>query len=255
MKKKVFLTAALLCAFSLASFAQLTTGEPSAKKIRTGNRAQAGDFGLYIGFPINNYVDDIKYGDLVPFPIVNLKFFALDQLEVRASIDAKAYSQKAMGKLMTTDKKLGEGQSSGHFLVLPGVAWHFAKSNIVDVYAGAELPIGWSGAKQKMVDETADSEAIVAKNACSLGIGAFIGLQFFIANLPVALGVEYGLSSQFDLGLKYKNTMTSAGTTQVFYTSDINGSLVTPANQFEKLEAKRGNLGQQVRLTLSYYFK
>ena len=60
MKKKVFLTAALLCAFSLASFAQLTTGEPSAKKIRTGNRAQAGDFGLYIGFPINNYVDDIK---------------------------------------------------------------------------------------------------------------------------------------------------------------------------------------------------
>ena len=141
MKKKVFLTAALLCAFSLASFAQLTTGEPSAKKIRTGNRAQAGDFGLYIGFPINNYVDDIKYGDLVPFPIVNLKFFALDQLEVRASIDAKAYSQKAMGKLMTTDKKLGEGQSSGHFLVLPGVAWHFAKSNIVDVYAGAELPI------------------------------------------------------------------------------------------------------------------
>lgn len=168
MKKKVFLTAALLCAFSLASFAQLTTGEPSAKKIRTGNRAQAGDFGLYIGFPINNYVDDIKYGDLVPFPIVNLKFFALDQLEVRASIDAKAYSQKAMGKLMTTDKKLGEGQSSGHFLVLPGVAWHFAKSNIVDVYAGAELPIGWSGAKQKMIDETADSEAIVAKNACTL---------------------------------------------------------------------------------------
>ena len=121
MKKKVFLTAALLCAFSLASFAQLTTGEPSAKKIRTGNRAQAGDFGLYIGFPINNYVDDIKYGDLVPFPIVNLKFFALDQLEVRASIDAKAYSQKAMGKLMTTEKKLGEGQSSGHFLVLPGI--------------------------------------------------------------------------------------------------------------------------------------
>lgn len=53
MKKKVFLTAALLCAFSLASFAQLTTGEPSAKKIRTGNRAQAGDFGLYIGLPIN----------------------------------------------------------------------------------------------------------------------------------------------------------------------------------------------------------
>lgn len=109
--------------------------------------------------------------------------------------------------------------------------------------------------KQKMVDETADSEAIVAKNACSIGVGAFVGLQFYIANLPVALGVEYGLSSQFDLGLKYKNTMTSAGTTQVFYTSDINGSLVTPANYFEKLQAKRGNLGQQVRLTLSYYFK
>ena len=245
----------LLCAFSVASFAQLTTGESSSKKIRMGNRPEAGDFGLFIGIPVNNFVDNIEYGDIVPFPIVNLKYYATDQLEVRASIDAKAYSAKVMGRQTANEKKFGDASSTGHFLILPGAAWHFAKSNIIDVYAGAELPIGWSGAKQRMVDESADMEESVTKNACSLGIGAFIGLQVFIANLPVALGVEYGLSSQFDLGLKYKNKTTTAGNTQVFYTPDLTDTSIPSSTQFSSLHAKRGNLGQQVRLTLSYYFK
>ena len=46
---------ALLGLGTVDSFAQLTTGKPSAKVIRTGNRAQAGDFGLYVGATSNMF--------------------------------------------------------------------------------------------------------------------------------------------------------------------------------------------------------
>ena len=49
MKTKLFLSFAILCllqGMSVPAFAQITTGKPSSKVIRTGNRAEAGDFGL-----------------------------------------------------------------------------------------------------------------------------------------------------------------------------------------------------------------
>ena len=58
MKKKIIMIAMLLCALSTAAMAQITTGEPSAKKIRTGNRPEAGDFGLFIGTSVNAFVSE-----------------------------------------------------------------------------------------------------------------------------------------------------------------------------------------------------
>lgn len=258
MKKKIIMILVLMCAFSAASFAQLTTGEPSAKKIRTGNRPEAGDFGLFVGVSVNDFYQAVQYGSLVPMPIVNLKYYATDHIEVRASIDAYAYNEKAFGKIKTTGdekKKLGAREANGQFLLVPGVAYHFGNMNILDVYAGAELPLGWTGYKVKNVDESSDMLAVASKNAFTIGVGAFIGLQAFIANLPIAIGVEYGLSSQFDLGLRYKNKVTSAGNTQVSYKLDDTLAGVPTSQEFTNLKARRGNLGQQVRLTFSYYFK
>ena len=48
MKKLTFVLAALLAVST--AFAQISTGEPNSSVIpRTGNRPQAGDFGLYLG--------------------------------------------------------------------------------------------------------------------------------------------------------------------------------------------------------------
>lgn len=249
MKKKIFMILALMCAFSAASFAQLTTGEPSAKKIRTGNRPEAGDYGLFIGASVNSFSNAAEYAN----PIVNLKYYSTDNLELRASIDANAYNERAFGKSLDEGTKYGAREADGQLLLVPGVAYHFGNMNILDVYAGAELPLGWTGYKAKHVE--GDFSSISSKNAFTVGIGAFIGLQAFIANLPVAVGIEYGLSSQFDLGLKYKNTVKSGGQTEVSYELDESIAGISSSQEFSKLNARRGNLGQQVRIVFSYYFK
>lgn len=127
--------------------------------------------------------------------------------------------------------------------------------NIFDVYAGAEIPLGWTGDKMRSIDEASDVTSTTTKNAFTFGIDAFIGLQAFIANLPIAIGIEYGIGSQFDFGLKYKTSVTNAGDTQVTYTPSETLAGISRSTEFKKLQARRGNLSQQVRLTFSYYFK
>ena len=46
--KKIFLLLALCCGV-VAVDAQITTGQNTSKVVRTGNRAQEGNFGLYLG--------------------------------------------------------------------------------------------------------------------------------------------------------------------------------------------------------------
>lgn len=256
MKRKILLILVLLCTASAMSFAQLTTGEPSAKKIRIGNRPQAGDFGLFIGTVFNDYKDAIVYNSLIPMPILNFKYYVTNHLEARVGVDANAFNEKALGKFDNggTDMKLGEAEGYGQFLVLPGVAYHFGNMNILDIYAGAEIPLGWSGRKQKQVDQANDMETLNISNAFTIGVDAFIGIQAFIANLPLAIGVEYGLGSQLDLGLKTKTKVTTAGNTQTTYSPNVNIGGFN-STQFKTLKAQRGNLSQQVRFTLSYYFK
>jgi hypothetical protein len=68
-------------------------------------------------------------------------------------------------------------------------------------------------------------------------LGAFVGLQAYVANLPLAVGVEYGISS-----LK---TISS-------------NKYVTDEEQEYKPERRKDNtwnVGHQARLTLTYFFK
>lgn len=254
MTKKLIIILVMMCAFAAPSFAQLSTGKTSAKKIRTGNRPEAGDFGLFVGASFKDFKDAIQSESAIPVPIVNLKYYTSDEFELRASIDVNAYNEKAFGKLESEGGKDGGArQANGQFLFVPGGAYHFSDRNILDVYAGFELPLGWTSDKVKEVN--GDMVSTTSKSAFTIGLGAFVGLQAFVADLPVAIGLEYGFSSQFDLGLKYKNAVTTGGQTQVSYTPSDYFSGVSPYEQFSSLSARRGNLGQQVRIIISYYFQ
>lgn len=85
-----------------------------------------------------------------------------------------------------------------------------------------------------------------------------MGLQAFIADLPIALGFEYGIFSRFDLGLKYKSVVTTGNKTQTSYRLDpslFKNLQIGYYDTYSKLNARRGEIGSQFRLTLSYYFK
>lgn len=252
----------LVIPFLLASadtFAQLTTGEPSASVIRTGNRAQAGDFGIYIGAKTSMFKDlfdsDVS---IKAIPLLNFKYMYTDHIEFRAGLDfySKTNTLKGdafNGSSMSSTANVKNVSTSTDFMVYPGVAYHFNKLNIFDVYVGAELPIGGNGSSVKVAEESYSTK--VTKRSFVIGLGAFIGIQAYLGRLPLALGVEYGLSSQLDTGLKYKNELTAEGHTQTYYTVDTSAFEDKSGTQYDTLKAQKGELGHQIRLTFTYYFK
>lgn len=78
--------------------AQITTGEPASKVIRTGNRAQAGESGFYAGASTtmfrNIFDGDV---DIVPLPLLNLKYMATDNFEIRVGLETYRLNEQLGG--------------------------------------------------------------------------------------------------------------------------------------------------------------
>ena len=251
MKTKVLFLAFLIALGSAVSaHAQLTTGVSTSKVIRTGNRAEAGDYGIYAGATLS--LGD----DIAPLPIINFKYMSTDNFEMRIGLEASRVKEKLIGDVRegenTTVKDDHKYGQSG-LMVYPGIAYHFSNLNILDVYIGAELPLGWDSSTK--LSTGAEYTSKITKRSLVLGLGAFIGLQAYIADLPIALGVEYGLSSRLDAGLKYKSEYTTNNKTTVSYSATNDFKHINSSNNYDNLKARKGEIGSQIRLTLSYYFK
>ena len=222
--KKIFLLLALCCGI-VAADAQITTGQSTSKVIRTGNRAKAGNLGLYLGATTDMFkkLTD-KDINLSALPLINLKYMGTDELEYRIGIE---WWKTSVNEDRNGDNKTWEKS----YMFYPGVAYHFNNKNLLDVYVGGELPFGFGSTGYDY--GSSDGSATNFK----VGLGAFIGLQAYVANLPVALGVEYGVSclhNSVSDGTLSKDGMT------ISYNEDVDTS--------------RFNLGHQARFTLTYYF-
>ena len=70
------------------------------------------------------------------------------------------------------------------------------------------------------------------------GLGAFIGLQAYVCNLPLAVGLEYGISTMY-------NTVSDGTITS-------NGMTIEGVTDYDH---KKWTLGNQARFTITYFFK
>ena len=242
--KKVVLIALALCMGFVTVNAQITTGENSAQVIRTGNRAEAGDFGLYLGASSSIFKNLMNVTDasVEALPLINFKYMMNDNLEARIGLEW--WTVSGIGKTSGEDKggdfeTKSKAKESRKYLT-PGIAYHFNSTNLLDVYVGAELPFGWGGTTTinyaDLNGKDFDVDDKTKENAFKIGLGAFVGLQAYIANLPLAIGVEYGISSMKDI---------SSSTT------------VTDEKQEYKTKGSNADwkVGNQARLTLTYFFK
>ena len=271
MKKILF--SALMACFALTASAQISEGAPSAKKYTTGNRPTKGTFGLYVGAETDLFQDKLGTVDgpnIQILPIVNLKYMATDNFELRVGMrfwkqreslsgtieadeDAGLVKETVSNKWVTSDNQ-----------IRPGFAYHFTKSNLLDVYAGLEGMIGW---RRNNIDlQSAEVDGVKGyANARSrniqFGANAFIGLQAFIARLPLALGLEYGVGTTWDGALKTR-TSTKVGDNDAVVKYTVDPTQFTNANivssqgvaAWDGLKARKGQWGSQIRVTLSYYF-
>lgn len=223
LMRKVILLMALCLGFTAAN-AQISTGRNSSKVIRTGNRAQAGDFGLYVGATTDMFKKLTKDNiHLEALPLINFKYMSTNNLEWRVGLEWWRSSEST--ETEARDNKVVEK----NYMFYPGLAYHVNNQNLLDVYFGAELPFGFGGNSLEAGDY--DESASEFK----IGLGGFVGLQAYIANLPLALGVEYGISA-----LNHSVSDGRATNDGLTIQKDVD------SNKFK--------LGQQVRITLSYYF-
>ena len=228
-----------------------------------------GTFGLYVGAESNLFNDRPNTGFHV-LPIVNLKYMATDNLELRMGMKFWKQRESLYGKIdadestgMTAEKADNKWvEADNQFR--PGFAYHFTKSNLLDVYAGIEGIIGWR--RNNITLESTEyldvkSYTNVRNRNIQFGASAFIGLQAFIARLPLALGLEYGVSTMWDGALKTRTSTKNGDNDAIIkYTADaaqltnVNIASQQGATAWDGLKARKGAWGSQIRLTLSYYF-
>ena len=244
----------LLLIGSAPIMAQISEGEPYSRTIKTGNRPGDGDWGIFIGPSLNEIgamIDsEISWGGL---PLVNVKHYLSDEIELRCGIQMSRYIYKEVGDLIIEDGKTWDVKfksAENYYRLTPGIAYHFSSKNLLDVYVGATLPLGVSGDSYISIID-GDNFGTQKRTSFEIGLGAYIGLQCFVADLPVAIGFEYGISGYKYLGQKYKNITTDEdGFEQIYYTTSAYGY-----DEYEKLKSSQGYLGSDIRFTISYFFK
>lgn len=261
---------ALCMAFVGLAQAQLSEGETYSSTIRTGNRPQAGDWGLFIGPSLSEVRDIIDSDiDFSGFPLINFKFYASDNFEIRAGLQYAGRTTKAEGNFnedyyiqddeLTMSIPMTDNYFNRTFRLTPGIAYHFSPKNILDVYVGAAIPIGVDA--QETIYEVKDYIDIEGNlvgrnyknnssyNSFVIGFNAFIGLQAFVADLPVSIGFEYGLSGLLRTNDQVYHEKTDYdGNLQQYYTNS------DQFQEFTKLDCSSKYMSNDIRFTITYYF-
>lgn len=286
----------LLCvlfAISLKLSAQLTTRENEEIIVKLGARPQKGDMSLMFAYDIipdsvkkaNLYGGNfLRAGDLLTF-----KYYLKDDLVFRGGLRLTHISTDTKGAFEdSTYYFVNQINSPGgkstmrnaslvrEYIFVPGIEKHFSKNNFFDVYTGADLFLGFGRERGiNNIDFTnGDYSRIKTRmNTQIIGVGGLIGFNMFIAQLPISIGLEYGINALYIGGMKTRinrEDRITTGTVTETYSSDyfvegrfdptdIDPSTGVPGSgqdQFNQLKNKSFTMetNQNVRITLNLYF-
>lgn len=264
--KKTVLSMALLGVCSIAS-AQLSTRENDDTRYKLGARPVAGDYALTFGVGINNTTvggRDIPAWNL--FGRGNLitgKKFIADDMAVRAGIRLFRDSRTLTGSLDSTENIINDlsevefRSTERQYMFVPGIEKHFSNSNIFDVYTAADLYLGFGRDKDvtSTTNRRGQTEAETATTPYTLvGLGGVIGVNVFVIDLPISVGIEYGISAFWKLGDRTTVEVEEAdGDTYEYQTVSDD-----PFGGLQYSDAKQRYMtmdtNDQVRLVLNIFF-
>jgi len=241
-------------------FAQLSTRENSPTVLNTGTRPTWGTYGFFIGpsfAEIAEMVDeDIEIRGV---PLMNFKYYSTEKTEFRIGLQLYKKSEKIDGDLSVeeTEGLTKHKTVESVFRLTPAIIQHFSPKNILDPYVGFGLSIGNESDKETMNYDYGSgdySESSIKKNSIVWGASAFFGIQTFIADLPLSIGLEFGISGLKHSKLQYKHegeyTIDGIGDSYEYYTTDLNGN----GTQYKNLKNSKYEIGSDLRMTITYYF-
>ncbi len=278
--------AILAMTFSNNVEAQLSDRINNPSTFRIGARPVAGNFAFYIGMELDQFGD--LFNDSVDvtsaIPLINVRYYKSDDLVIRGGIVMWKKKRTLEGEIDTlavgpTNLGATGPQGFGSFyehkeveaytLVHIGLEKHFKASNMIDGYVGASIPFGYSRGSEYTshgADGTADFRKVTASRfSLVYGIEMFVGVNMFIADLPLSIGTEVGIKGIGLTGNKFKHTVegSAAGVSYSgeYFTNNIDdladAAAQTDADgiQFSSLKARSFDTQSMIRFTLSYYFK
>ena len=256
---KLYTTLLVLVCMSSSSFAQLLERENVQSKIVTGTRPVAGNFGYYIGpsiVEIREIIDDNI--DIRGFPVMGLKYYITDNIEARLSTQIYGNSEVIQGNLVNQIGQEDNVQKELFYRFMPSVHYHFSSSNFLDTYAGLGLIVGTEIDEVQTTQRTNVTGDFVAESyrqqTTDIGFNVNFGVQAFVADLPISLGVEASIRGLKRNNLQYEaTTSTSVGgvvNEQTFFTRQANAAL-----SYDALEYSQYEVGGDVRFLITYYFR
>ena len=266
--RNIILTIAFCGSFSINGIAQLSDRTNNPSTIKSGTRPQTGNFGF--GVLVSNtdaarwLNQDTTVVEESIMPLFVLKYYISDDLVFRFGVKTDREKTLRSGNVDPEVNGLGgysartQINSSSTFLLTPAIEKHFLESNIFDAYLVATLPIGI--VHERVVDDKTYEygdfiKHSMSKKSIAYGWGVHFGLQAFIADLPLAVGAEFGATGMGYRGDKYKNeaaySVGGVETQQVYYTYKDDPSTI----KYSDLKSNNFELGGDIRLSLSYYFR
>ncbi|MEQ8910460.1 MAG: hypothetical protein RIC95_14785 [Vicingaceae bacterium] len=272
--------------FAMEADAQLSDRINNPSTIKAGARPVAGNFGFYLGLELDQFGDLFDQATEVEdaIPLINVRYYLRDDLVVRAGISIWKRSRTLEGEIDTStvlnDPFLNGGQGFGatyehkevdaYTLIHLGAEKHFKASNLLDGYVGASIPLGYTrGAlytNNNGVDGSADYQKVTTTRFSFVyGAELFVGANAFVADLPLAIGVELGIRSLGVRGDKFKTEYEGStgglSYSGEYFTNNLddldNQTVQAQADniRFSSLKARSFDTESMIRFTLNYYFK
>ena len=270
MKKQLLLFVVLCLAYTTK--AQISDRVNDESTYLLGARPEAGNFGFFFGMSTVDIMDLANDSlSVIGIPIINVKYYYTDKIVIKAGIYAKKKRRSIDGELdgestgLTAYKHV---ETDASWNLTLGAEKHFDLSNIIDGYLGVNGHLGY--VRSVRTDNKAYFGGDFDNNEGSsfgftYGLETVVGTNFFIADLPMSLGIETGLSFKNYGSNKYKydydesfDGTTSSGT---YYTSSVDDFEDSFANsaannlEFTDLKARRFDILPLARITFTYYLK
>jgi len=219
--KKLILSAALLCGFAWNANAQTS----DAGTTDGGIKPTAGDVTLEAN--VNLFEGNVNLSNSLQQ--VRGRYFLSDKMALRLGVDL-SYESTAP----ETDVKA----STLEFSIAPGIEKHFAGTNRLSPYIGAELLFGLKTANYEDERETGGIERREIKGAWEgganrghflVGIGAVAGFDFYVAR-HLYVGYELGFEISSRTLSEIETTVEPEFGPEITTTSDSQGTLTIGPN-------------------------
>ncbi|WP_187264041.1 BT1926 family outer membrane beta-barrel protein [Pontibacter beigongshangensis] len=202
MKIKLFLLA-LLTAVTFSAQAQ-----------DGGLKATAGSTTAEIGVNLTS-------GTFLQGGQIRLRRFATDEMAYRLGVGVAHNSEKISENA---------NRSNTSLTIAPGVEKHFAGTNRLSPYVGAELPISFSGARYEDDDvvvrgANSRSGSMTERGAFGIGLNVVAGMDFYIAQnffTGFEFGAGLGYRKNRDVKYEFKSGVPSDETIDGYHSTRFN---------------------------------